>query len=85
MRLMYINYFQCAISLNLVDIHEFFYTPRKKKNKEIYMGNFINNAPFALVIVFLIIGFVLLIKGADFFVEGSSSVAKRLHVPSIII
>mgnify|MGYP000439148947 CR=1 FL=1 len=49
------------------------------------MGNFINNAPFALVIVFLIIGFVLLIKGADFFVEGSSSVAKRLHVPSIII
>ena len=85
---MYINYFQCAISLNLVDIHEFFYTPRKKKkqkNKEIYMGNFINNAPFALVIVFLIIGFVLLIKGADFFVEGSSSVAKRLHVPSIII
>ena len=88
MRLMYINYFQCAISLNLVDIHEFFYTPRKKKkqkNKEIYMGDFINNAPFALVIVFLIIGFVLLIKGADFFVEGSSSVAKRLHVPSIII
>ncbi|RGZ90681.1 calcium/sodium antiporter [Eubacterium sp. AM46-8] len=49
------------------------------------MGNFINNAPFALVVVFLIIGFVLLIKGADFFVEGSSSVAKRLHVPSIII
>ena len=49
------------------------------------MGNFINNAPFALVIVLLIIGFVLLIKGADFFVEGSSSVAKRLHVPSIII
>ena len=33
----------------------------------------------------LVIGFVLLIKGADFFVEGSSSVAKRLHVPSIII
>ena len=26
-----------------------------------------------------------MIKGADFFVEGSSSVAKRLHVPSIII
>ena len=33
----------------------------------------------------LIIGFVLLIKGADFFVEGSSSVAKKLRVPSIII
>lgn len=33
----------------------------------------------------LIIGFVLLIKGADFFVDGSSSVAKRLKVPSLII
>lgn len=36
-------------------------------------------------VVLLVIGFVLLIKGADFFVEGSSSVAKRLRVPSIII
>ena len=53
--------------------------------KEKDMDNFINNAPFALVLVFLVIGFVLLIKGADFFVEGSSSVAKRLHVPAIII
>lgn len=33
----------------------------------------------------LVIGFVLLIKGADFFVDGSSSVAKRLRVPSMII
>ena len=49
------------------------------------MEKFINDAPFAVVLVFLVIGFVLLIKGADFFVEGSSSVAKKLHVPSIII
>jgi len=35
--------------------------------------------------VVLVVGFVLLIKGADYFVEGSSSVAKRLRVPSIII
>ncbi len=35
--------------------------------------------------VLLIVGFVLLIKGADFFVDGSSSVAKRLKVPSLII
>lgn len=40
---------------------------------------------FAVAVVVLIIGFVLLIKGADFFVEGSSSVAKKLRVPSIII
>lgn len=33
----------------------------------------------------LVGGFVLLIKGADFFVDGSSSVAKRLKVPALII
>ena len=49
------------------------------------MEHMINNAPLALVIAFLIIGFVFLIKGADFFVEGSSSIAKRLLVPPIII
>ena len=35
--------------------------------------------------ILLIVGFVLLIKGADFFVDGSSSVAKILKVPTIII
>lgn len=35
--------------------------------------------------VWLVAGFVLLVKGADFFVEGSSSVAKKLRVPSMII
>ena len=35
--------------------------------------------------VILVIGFVLLIKGADYFVEGSSSVAKKFKVPSLII
>lgn len=38
-----------------------------------------------LVYVMLLLGFVLLIKGADLFVEGSSSVAKILHIPTIII
>lgn len=36
-------------------------------------------------IVVLLIGFVLLIKGADFFVDGSSSIAKRLRIPSMVI
>lgn len=49
------------------------------------MGNFINSAPLVLVMVLLVIGFVFLVKGADFFVEGSSSVAKRFNVPSLII
>ena len=31
--------------------------------------------------VLLLVGFVLLVKGADFFVEGSSSLAKILKVP----
>ena len=35
--------------------------------------------------VLLVVGFVLLIKGADFFVEGSSGIAKKLKVPSLII
>ena len=33
----------------------------------------------------LLVGFVLLVKGADFFVEGSSSLAKIMKVPSVII
>lgn len=35
--------------------------------------------------ILLVVGFILLIKGADYFVEGSSSVAKRLKVPSMVI
>ena len=35
--------------------------------------------------ILLILGFVLLIKGADFFVDGSSSVAKLLKIPPIVI
>ena len=35
--------------------------------------------------ILLIIGFVLLIKGADFFVDGASSIAAKLRVPSLII
>lgn len=35
--------------------------------------------------IILLIGFLLLIKGADFFVEGSSSIAKKFNIPSLII
>lgn len=38
-----------------------------------------------MMYLWLIVGFILLIKGADFFVDGSSGVAKILHVPSIIV
>lgn len=33
----------------------------------------------------LVIGFVLLIKGADIFVEGASKLAAKLNIPSIVI
>lgn len=36
-------------------------------------------------IVLLVVGLVLLVKGADYFVEGSSSIAKRFNIPSMVI
>ena len=36
-------------------------------------------------ILILIVGFVALIKGADWFVGGSSALAKALHVPGLVI
>lgn len=36
-------------------------------------------------LVLLVVGFILLVKGADFFVEGSASVAKKLKIPSLVI
>lgn len=38
-----------------------------------------------LSVILLIIGFVLLIKGADYFVEGASHLAMRFHIPQIVI
>lgn len=38
-----------------------------------------------LVYVWLIVGFILLIKGADFFVDGSASIAKKMRIPTMII
>lgn len=38
-----------------------------------------------LSVIWIIVGFVLLIKGADLLVDGSSSIAKRFHIPEIII
>lgn len=35
--------------------------------------------------ILLVVGFVLLVKGADYFVEGASSIAESLKIPSLII
>ena len=47
------------------------------------MTAFFSTIPGALIL--LVLGFLFLIKGADFFVEGASAVAKKLHVPGLII
>ena len=38
-----------------------------------------------LNIILLLVGFVALIKGADIFVDASSSIAKKFKIPSIIV
>ena len=40
---------------------------------------------YLINLVLLVLGFVLLIKGADLFVDGSSSIAKFLKIPAVII
>ncbi len=44
--------------------------------KELYMITYI---------IFIFMGFYLLLKGADFLVDGASNVAKKFHIPTIII
>lgn len=38
-----------------------------------------------LQIILLIIGFIILIKGADFFVDGASGIAENFHVSKMLI
>lgn len=40
---------------------------------------------WVIMIAGLILSFVLLVKGADFFVDGCVSIARLLHVPDLII
>lgn len=43
------------------------------------------DAGIILQVVLLLIGFVFLIKGSDFFVDGASSIASILRIPTIIV
>lgn len=36
-------------------------------------------------VLLFILGLVLLIKGGDWFVDGSTAIARRFHVPELII
>ena len=43
------------------------------------------DASIIIQIILLIVGFLFLIKGSDFFVDGASSIASILKIPTIIV
>ena len=43
------------------------------------------DAGIIIQVVLLLVGFVFLIKGSDFFVDGASSIAALLKIPTIIV
>ena len=43
------------------------------------------DAGIIVQVVLLLVGFVFLIKGSDFFVDGASSIASLLSIPTIIV
>ena len=45
----------------------------------------VTNQEMILIIILLLLGFVILIKGADWLVNGSVSIAKHYHVSELII
>ena len=45
----------------------------------------IMDAGILIQVVLLLVGFVFLIKGSDFFVDGASSIASLLKIPTIIV
>ena len=43
------------------------------------------DAGIIIQVVLLLVGFLFLIKGSDFFVDGASSIASHLKIPTIIV
>lgn len=43
------------------------------------------DAGIIIQVVLLLVGFVFLIKGSDFFVDGASSIASILKIPTVIV
>ena len=46
---------------------------------------FVRSIEMILQIMILLLGFVLLVKGADWFVEGAASIARKLGIPQLIV
>src|SRR5574344_2598404 len=45
----------------------------------------IKGGSMVIELILIVIGFVILIKGADLLVEGGSNIAKRFNIPEIVI
>ena len=41
--------------------------------------------PIVKAIILLVIGFVLLVKGADWFVDGAAGLAEKIRIPQLVI
>ena len=55
-------------------------------NVAIQKSTLLYEIPFMTVItIILLAGFLFLVKGADWFVEGAASIAKKLGIPQLII
>ena len=69
--------------------HSVIYTRGHFKFRDFYNNLVFNKKGEAmslfLEILLLVVGMVLLIKGADFFVDGSSNIAKAMRIPTVII
>ena len=54
-----------------------------------FWENYITNPTLLRIVtnpyLLFVIGLVLLIKGGDWFVDGASGIAKRYHVPELLI
>lgn len=49
------------------------------------IGLFFKDAVMADAILLFAFGFILLIKGGDWFVDGATAIAKKFHIPDILI
>ena len=59
----------------------------KKFIENIFLLKNVDRGSFIMIldILLLIVGFILLVRGADYFVDGSVTLAHRLRIPTIII
>ena len=65
------------------------------KSLSFFLGKFLNRKTvrkrqdrkmdLVIQVVLLILGFVMLVKGADWFVEGASKIADRFGIPQLVI